>query len=548
VDIGSVGAVRSEGKKHSERVLAGEKVSQPSIPTGATSAVISKSYAYSTGAVSSLSHQLEYRFNWGDGGYSAWSTSTSASHSWSAIGSYSIKAEARCITHSAVSSISTVLSVVVNPEGVSTPDIPVGPSVGIASSTYTFSTGNAVDNLGHPVEYRFDWGDGSFSAWSTSASAIHSWSVVGTYSVSAEARCQTHPALVSNSTQSGLIIDYKIITVAGNGSIGYSGDGGDALSATLKNPSGIAVDGSGNIYITDTENHCIRKVTVATGYISTVAGNGTAGFSGDSGAATSAMLSWPNGVAVDGSGNIYIADRSNYRIRKVTVATGIISTIAGNGGGGIYSGEGGPATSASLDSPYGVAVDGSGNVYIGGGCCIRKVTVATGNISTIAGNGTGGYSGDGGAATSAMLWWANSIAFDSSGNIYIADYLNYRIRKVTVSTGIITTVVGDGVQASGYTGDGISATSMQLRNASSVDIDLAGNIYISDGGIHRVFKVTTSTGIINSIVGGGATYGDGGAAISAQLSFPSGIAVDSTGNVYIVDAGNQRIRKVVVAP
>jgi sugar lactone lactonase YvrE len=266
-----------------------------------------------------------------------------------------------------------------------------------------------------------------------------------------------------------------ITTVAGDATAGYAGDGGAATSAELAYPSGVAVDASGNIYIADYVNQRIRKVTASTGVISTVAGYGTYGYSGDGGAATSAKLDDPMDVAVDSSGNIYIADSGNLRIRKVAASTGIISTVAGNGTGG-YAGDGGAATSAKLDEPMGVSVDASGNIYIADteNSRIRKVTVSTGKITTVAGNGTAGYAGDGGAATSAKLAYPSGVAVDSFGNIYIADRGNDLIRKVTASTGIITTVAGLGTGCSQQTnsfGDGCPASSVELGDAFGVALD-----------------------------------------------------------------------------
>ncbi len=337
----------------------------------------------------------------------------------------------------------------------------------------------------------------------------------------------------------------NISTVAGNGSQGYAGDGSAATSANFFNPSGVAVDGSNNIYIVDAGNQRIRKVSASTGIISTIAGNGTKAYGGDGSTATSANLNNPSGVAVDDSGNIYIADVNNHRIRKVNTSTGIISTVAGNGTLG-YGGDGSTATSANLNYPSGIAVDDSGNIYIADeyNYRIRKVSASTGIISTVAGNGAYGYGGDGSAATSANLYNPNRVAVDVSGNIYIADQVNYRIRKVSASIGIITTVAGNGTY--GYGGDGSAATSAKLSNSNGVAVDGSGNIYIADIYNNRIRKVSASTGIITTVAGNGAYGygGDGSAATSANLYNPNGVVVDSSGNLYIADTYNNRIRLV----
>ena len=336
-----------------------------------------------------------------------------------------------------------------------------------------------------------------------------------------------------------------IASQAGNGVLGYSGDGAPAASAEFSYPTSVAVDSSGNLYIVDADNNRIRKVTASSGIITTVAGNGTAGYSGDGGAATSAELDTPFGVAVDASGNIYIVDVNNDRIRKVTASTGIITTVAGNGTWG-YSGDGGAATSAELFSPLGVAVDASGNIYIAdsGNNRIRKVTASTGIITTVAGNGTGGYSGDSGVATSAELNSPFGVAVDASGNIYIVDSGNNRIRKMTASTGIITTVAGNGT--GGYSGDSGVATSAELNSPYGVAVDASGNIYIADTYNLVIRTVTASTGIITTVAGNGTagSSGDGGAAASAELSYPTAVVVDSPGNFYIADYNNNKVRTV----
>ena len=341
----------------------------------------------------------------------------------------------------------------------------------------------------------------------------------------------------------------NISTVAGSGTQGFSGDGGAAGAAQLSSPYGVAVDGSGNLYIADRDNHRIRKIAIVPGFstgilssgvITTVAGNGTSGFSGDGAAATAAHLSSPYGVAVDGSGNLYIADTLNHSIRKVDASSGNISTVAGAGTQG-FSGDGAAATLAYLRSPYGVAVDGSGNLYIADrdNHRIRKVDASSGNISTVAGTGSQGFSGDGAAATAARLSFPSSVAVDGSGNLYIADRNNRRIRKVD-SSGNISTVAGTGT-STGFSGDGGAATAAQLHSAYGVAVDGSGNLYIADRDNHRIRKVDSSGNI--STVAGGA-IGDGGAAVAARLNGPRDVAPDGSGNLYIADRGNHRIRKV----
>ena len=335
-----------------------------------------------------------------------------------------------------------------------------------------------------------------------------------------------------------------ITTVAGNGVPGFSGDGGPATGASLNQPQGVAVDAAGNLYIADTLNQRIRKVSPA-GIITTVAGNGNSGFSGDGGPATSASLFTPGGIAVDAFGNLYIADTRNERIRKVS-PDGIITTVAGSGlpprGG--FSGDGGPATSARLDFPLGVAVDGSGNLYIADdkNRRIRKVS-PSGIITTLAGSGEFKSSGDGGPATSASLGFPTGVTVDAVGNLYIADRFNHRIRRVTPG-GTISTVAGDGVAR--FSGDGGLATSASLNTAIGVAVDAGGSLYIADEQNQRIRKVSPSGFITTAAgsAGSGFFSGDGGPATSARLRQPNGVAVDGAGNLYIADSGNRRIRKV----
>lgn len=338
-----------------------------------------------------------------------------------------------------------------------------------------------------------------------------------------------------------------IFTVAGSGTSGYGGDGGTATGAQLYYPTDVAVDGAGNLYIADSDNNRIRKVTAATGVITTLAGSGVYGFSGDGAAAFAAQMRNPRAVAVDSAGNVYIADENNDRVRKVAAGTGVITTVAG---GGSSYGEGGTATAARLDNPRGVGVDAAGNFYIADtyNYRIRKVTVATGLIVTVAGDGDYGFDGDGGAATAASLYNPANVAVDGEGKLYIADAGNNRIRRVSASTPalLMTTLAGTGTY--GYSGDGGPATSAYLASPYGTAVDAEGNVYFSDYGNDRIRKVNRSTGVITTVAGTyGGFFGDGGAATLARISNPRGIAVDGAGNLYIADQYNHRIRKVVKA-
>ena len=320
-----------------------------------------------------------------------------------------------------------------------------------------------------------------------------------------------------------------ITTIAGNGTYGYSGNGGPATSAQLAWEMGIVTDNSGNLYIADFDNNVVRKVNSA-GIISNFAGNGTLGFTGDGGLATAAHLYHPAWINMDQAGNLYIIDQNGEVIRKVNTA-GIITTITGNLPPG-YSGDGGPLIAAKFHSLSGISFDKAGNMYISDheNFVIRKVNSA-GIITTVAGNGTSGFSGDGAAATSAQLNGPYAVAFDNAGNIFIPDNGNSRIRKVTPD-GIITTIAGTGIL--GDSGDGGPATSADLYYPWTITIDNKDNLYIGDAGNYTVRKIDPS-GII-SIFAGNSTYGnngDGGPAVAAQLGEISGVAVDNAGNVYV---------------
>jgi uncharacterized protein (TIGR03437 family) len=331
-----------------------------------------------------------------------------------------------------------------------------------------------------------------------------------------------------------------ITTVAGNGQLGFSGDGGPAVQARLASFSngGIVTDPAGNLLIADSSNARVRKVTPA-GLISTIAGIGST-FVGEGAPATSANIPSPSGIALDAAGNLYIADQNLNRALRVT-ADGIIRTLAGQGDAG-SSGDGGPAILAQLNGPRKIALDAAGNIYIAelSNHKVRRISPA-GVITTFAGTGASGYSGDNLPATSATLTNPFAVAADRQGNIYIADTGNGRIRKVAPD-GIITTVAGNGISA--YAGDGGPATQGSFRNAIALGIDSAGSLYIVDAADHRIRKVTNR--IISTVAGIGTAgfSGDGGPATAAALRTPEGIAFDSAGNFYIADALNHRIRKV----
>ena len=339
-----------------------------------------------------------------------------------------------------------------------------------------------------------------------------------------------------------VVVVPSIETVAGTGAFGFSGDGGPATAAQLDNPRGVALDSAGNLYIADSTNNRIRQVD-ASGNISTFAGTGSSGFSGDGGPAAAAQIFAPGGVALDSAGNLYIGGSSNHRVRRVN-PLGVISTVAGTGSTG-FSGDGGPAAAAQFRFPIGVAVDGNGrNLYIADNQNhrIRKVD-ASGNISTVAGTGTAGFGGDGGQATAAMLDDPVDVALDGAGNLYIADQSNHRIRRVDAS-GNISTVAGTGT--AGFGGDGGAATAAMLDDPLGVALDGAGNLYIADRDNHRIRRVDAS-GTISTIAGTGTIGfgGDGGPASAAQLSSPGSVAVDGASRyIYVSDAGNQRIRRI----
>ncbi len=354
-----------------------------------------------------------------------------------------------------------------------------------------------------------------------------------------------------------------ITTVAGTGDWGFSGDGGAATQASFRLPGGVVVDGAGHLYIADSGNHRIRRVDAATGVITTVAGTGEPGLSGDGEPATQASLFSPSGVYVDGAGTLYIADTNNNRIRRVDAATGLITTVAGTGASagfvvkpvagpsqdGSSFGDGGPATQASLAFPSGVYIDEAGHLYIAdnGNHRIRRVDAATGIITTVA----GGSYGDGRPATQASLRDPRGVDVDGAGTLYIADSGNHRIRRVDAATGVITAVAGTGEQ--GFSGDGGPATQAGLAFPSGVVVDGAGTLYIADTWNQRIRRVDGATGVITTVAGNGEADDfvvppvDGGPATQDRLYVPVGVYVDEAGTLYIADAIADLIRRVDAA-
>ncbi len=336
-----------------------------------------------------------------------------------------------------------------------------------------------------------------------------------------------------------------LFTGLGTGVNSSTGDGGPATLATIEAPRAVCHDTAGNIYISDVLTNRIRKISV-NGFISTVAGNGTAGNTGDGGQATAASLnmSGGGGLFVDKAGNILISNSAGQNIRKVNASTGIITTIAGIAGSAGFSGDGGPAIAAKLYCPIGVSEDTSGNIYIADASNnrIRKVDAVTGNISTVIGNGYETFSGDGGQATAASVSLPREVAADIYGNLYITDYGNDRIRKYVIATGIITTIAGNGV--AGSAGDGGQATAAQLNNPVRTAFDGANSLYIVDQTNHKIRQVNLSTGIIKTVIGNGTPgfTGDGSPATSGELNVPCGIAINKNGDLYVADGNNHRVR------
>jgi sugar lactone lactonase YvrE len=337
-----------------------------------------------------------------------------------------------------------------------------------------------------------------------------------------------------------------ITTAAGTGQAGDSGDGGRAVEARLKMPFDVALDGQGNLYFSDTFNHRVRRIDHTTGRITTLAGSGTAGFSGDGGPGVKAQLNEPYGVVLDPSGDLFVADRLNRRVRRVDARTGVITSVAGNGSM-VYSGDGGPATAAGLIEPNGVARTRHGRILLiadVAGHRIRRVDLADGRITTFAGTGKARHDGDGGPADRASIWGARAVDVGPDGSVYILEREGNTLRIVNPGTGIITTLAG--TSAKGYSGDGGSARSATFNGPKELAVDSAGNIWIVDTENHAIRFIDGASRKIRTVAGNGQPGGDGdgGLATNARLDRPHGIAVAPDGSLFIGDTHNHRVRRV----
>jgi DNA-binding beta-propeller fold protein YncE len=337
-----------------------------------------------------------------------------------------------------------------------------------------------------------------------------------------------------------------ISTAVGTGRAGDSGDGGPAVRAELNQPFDLVFDAAGNLYLADTGNHRIRRVDAGSGTITTVAGNGSKGFAGDGGKATDARLDEPYGLAIDDRGNLYFADRLNGRVRRVDGRSGVITTVAGNGSK-TFSGDGGPAQAAGLVEPNGVALDRSGRqLYIAdvAGHRVRVVDLASGTIATFAGNGQGQHAGDGGPARAASIAGARAVEVAPDGTVLILERQGNTLRGVDPRTGTISTRAGSG--AKGYSGDGGAATTATFNGPKELAVDAAGNVFIVDTENHAIRRIDAQTGTVSTVAGSGrrGPGGDGGPATSAELDRPHGVAVASDGGVFVGDTNNHRVRRI----
>ncbi|MBI3326673.1 MAG: hypothetical protein HYZ81_08230 [Nitrospinae bacterium] len=332
-------------------------------------------------------------------------------------------------------------------------------------------------------------------------------------------------------------------TVVGTGEKGYAGDGGPAAQALLNEPFMCAFDRQGNLYVAEAMSHCVRRIDKLTEVITTVAGTGVQGYTGDGGLATRATLNQPYSLQIASNGDIYIVDRLNAVIRKVEAATGIITTVAGTGEPG-YSGDGGPGTRAQLREPNDCFLDGRGGLLIADiqDQRIRRLDLRTGIITTFAGTGEKARAGDGLAATAASILGARAVCMDSQGNTYICEREGNGIRKVD-ARGMMSTYAGTGER--GYSGDGGSALAATWGAPKAIRCDRQGNLLVVDTENHAIRRIDAATGIVTTIAGGHrGGEGDGGPATAAGLDRPHGCDVDERGNTYIADSNNHRVRVV----
>ena len=468
-------------------------------------------------------------------------------YSWSGPVSYSSSLQNPSITTAPVTA-SGVYSLTVtdanscSASGVTTATVNPTPSAGTITGSSSVCVGNTIsvaDTATGGI-----WSAGSGMGTIGRATGIVTGVAIGlvniTYSVTNIYSCN-NKAIKSLSVAG---VPTYLYTGAGTGANGATGDGGPAYLATLMGPRALCADTAGNVFIADVQSNTIRKIGT-NGYISTVAGNGSTGNAGDGGQATAAQLnmSGGGGLYVDKAGNIFISNTTGMTIRKVTASTGIISTICGTTVGG-YSGDGGPASAAKVQGPLGICEDTSGNIYFadGGNNRIRRIDAGTGIITTIIGTGSGAYSGDGGLGISARVYIPRDVMADIYGNLYIADYGNNKIRKYVIATGIITTLAGTGT--AGNSGDGGPATAALLYYPARLAFDGSNNLYIADQFNNRVRKVNLTTGIISPTIATGTSgfSGDGGPSISGKMTQTAGIAITKNGHIYVSDISNRRIR------
>jgi len=340
--------------------------------------------------------------------------------------------------------------------------------------------------------------------------------------------------------------DWIITTAVGTGDKGFAGDGSSAMAALLNGPFDVAFDGAMNLYFSDTFNHSIRRVDARTGVITTVTGNGEAGYSGDGGPATSAALNEPYGIVLDRAGNLFIADRLNRRVRRVDAASGIVTTLAGTGEAA-YSGDGGPAAEAGLAEPNGLALDAEeSRLYVADVADhrVRVIDLHTGSINIFAGTGKAEHNGDGGPARDAGIFGARAVKLGPDGTAYILERQGSSLRAVDPKTGIVRTVAGTG--ARGYSGDGGPALAAVFDAPKEMAIDRDGSVLIVDTENHAIRRFDPRAGTVTAVAGGRqGSGGDGRPALHAGLDRPHGAVVGPDGAIYIGDTNNHRIRKLV---